>query len=171
MTEPDTLSHGSISSGTSSREPLDATLIRNQRPRNRFTTVETVTYEREDGEPFQVPTKCWRPIEHDTQPYQREIKIEEEWKPIDLGWSVEWDKIGTVSILHLGEKTPQKVPTHEELALTHSKTLLIALGDDPKAYLEVNPLDSFRAILSDPRALRIRSSKGTIRLLLTIFPG
>lgn len=166
MTEPDTLQETQIAITASELKP-----IREQRPRNRMTTVETVTYEREDGEPFQVQSKAWRPIEQDTQPYQREIKVGEEWKPINLGWATEWDKIGTVVISHLGEKPSQKVLTPEEKLAIASKTLYVTLGDVLGGRIEVYPLDSFRACLSDPRGLRIRSSKGTIRLLLTIFPA
>lgn len=164
MTEPDTLS-------PSVETQVDLNSVRNQRSRNRITTVESITYEREDGEPFQVATRCWREVEQDTQPYQREIKIGEDWKPLDLGWATEWDKIGTISIQHLGEKPSQKVLSPEELALTRSKTLLVTLGSDSKDFLEYFPEDSFRAVISDARSLRIRSKIGTIRLLLTIFPG
>lgn len=173
MNEPDTILSGSISSGKTNGDPqtFDLNVLRANRPRNRMTTTETVTYEREDGDPFQVNTKCSRAIEQDTQPYQREIKVTDEWKPIDLGWAVEWDKIGTIHIEHLGEKTPQRNPTPEEKLESASRSLYVTLGSDSKAFLEYFPKDSFRAILSDPRALRIRAKSGSIRCLLTIFPA
>lgn len=171
MTEPDTLALPPSEEIRNAITRAELNALKEQRSRNRMTVVETITYEREDGEPFQVQTKVGRPIEQDTQPYQREIKIGEEWKPIDLGWATEWDKIGTISIKHLGEKPSQKVLTPEERAEIASKTLLVGLESLPTVWLEYFPLDSFRAILSDARGLRIRSSKGTIRLLLTIFPA
>lgn len=157
MQEPDTLPEVLIA-----REP---------KPNNRLTTTETITYERQDGEPFQIATKCWRAIEQDTQPYQREIKVTEEWKPLDLGWANEWDKIGTISLQHLGEKILQRIPTPEEKLENASKSLYVTLGSDPSLYIEIPPKDSFRAILSDSRALRIRAKSGVIRVLLTILPG
>lgn len=171
MLEPDdSISSGNLS-GTDEPQIFNLNTLRANRFRNRITTTETVTYEREDGEPFQITTKCSRPIEQDTQPYQREIKVTEEWKPIDLGWALEWDKIGTISIQHLGEKTLQRNPTPEEKLENASRSLYVALGSDSSPFLEIYPKDSFRSVVSDPRALRIRAKSGTIRCLLTIFPG
>ncbi len=178
MTEPNLISQesGSISSpsGYVQKEISEQDLeeIKATRARNRMTITETVTYNRENGKPFQVSTKCARSISQDTQPYQREIKVTEEWKPIDLGWAVEWESgIGIVHIEHLGETLLQRIPTVEEKLENSSRSFYIALGIDFGPYLEYYPKDAFRAILSDARALRIRSKSGTIRCLLTIFPA
>src|SRR3990167_1669524 len=168
---PDIPSQTNFVSSTVSNTITDLESVIKSRQPNRLTTTETVTYERENGESFQVATKCWRAIEQDTQPYQREIKITEEWKPIDLGWATEWDKIGTIVIQHLGEKLFQKIPTPEERLENASRSLYVALGSDSISYLEYFPKDSFRAIVSDPRALRIRSKSGVVRAMLTILPG
>lgn len=178
MTEPNLIlqESGSISSksGNVQKEITEQELeeIKANRSRNRMTTTEAVTYTRENGKPFQVVTKCERPIQQDTQPYQREIKVTEEWKPIDLGWAAEWEQgIGTVSIQHLGENLLQRIPTPEEKLENSSRIFYVKLEDVSKEYFEYYPRDSFRAILSDARALRIRSKSGTIRCLLTIFPA
>lgn len=171
MTEPDIIPFPNTPETSEQPLSLDAASARVHRPRNRQTTTETITYEREDGEPFQIQTKCWRAINQDTQPYQREIKVGEEWKPIDLGWADEWEGIGTISIQHLGDKAPQRVLSPEEATERASRGFYVGLESLPKAYLEFYPSDSFRAILSDARALRIRAKTGTVRLLLTILPS
>lgn len=168
----ETLQNGSIEAA------IGETYLKANQPtksRNRITIVETITYERENGEPFQVSTRCDCAVSQDTQPYQREITVTEEWKPIDLGWAVEWldsgKPIGVISIHHLGGNRLQKVPTETERLETISRTLYIALGSDSREIVEIFPRDSFRSVLSDARWVKIRAKRGTVRALVTIFPG
>lgn len=94
--------------------------------RPRFTVTGSVVHQQPGEQAKQAPrSRFYRWLDQDQDPYERTVKVGEDWTPLDLGW------VGTEgSLLLLANATRATFtvrPTREQLADLYSKVLEVGL--------------------------------------------
>lgn len=142
--------------------------------KDRITVVETISHQRIGaGAKLGHPTesKYWRLLDHSDQPYQRQIKVSEEWTYLDLGWAKDWPGIGLIHVSNDEGRFYTVQPSAEEIAEADNKVLVLSLvRDDTDAWL-ILPGESMRGLPSSAKQLSIRCQSGTARATVTVYPA
>lgn len=134
----------------SATNPADTGTPESSPKSSRLIVVETVVHRRNTAGPVGVSFSSCRLLETDEQSYTRELRVGEEWVPIDLGWLQE--RVSVVVVENLGEDPPATIPNEEEKARRESRVLEIGC----------------RILLSDSAAPPV---KAAILPIYEILPG
>lgn len=137
-------------------------------PRDRITVVEYLYFNPFGDQPSAVESKFSRPLtSKDEQPYERRLRVGEEWMQLDMGWLKE------VSMLRIHNQEGQFRlinPTEEEIAESQKKVLEVRYQGSSGTWL-IPPGESMRGTPSSPHTLQIRCQSGDARFTLYAFPA
>ena len=131
----------------------------------RLTIVEMIYHQIPDRQPFAVDWRSSRQLSSNERPYERNMIVTEEWEPLPGAW------LTGCSMVHVSNqegKWLQCVPTVEETAAIATKVIEVSTGG---ALWLVHPGESFRGCPADLSTVRIRSRCGSIKCIVTLFPG
>ncbi len=158
------------------------------RPRARLTLGGEVSLLRPGEGTDGRPVRFVRWLATDEQPYAREVRVTEEWVPLDCGWL----KGGAgFLVLENPRERPQRVPTAEESAACDAKVVEVGMmlpaaapggrplnmWDEgpappagPVACWLVPPGEALPATPADANLLFLRCRKGEAKVRLWLVP-
>lgn len=134
--------------------------------KSRLTVVETIYHQDADGQPTAVEANYARWLASDEHPFQRRLKVGEEWQRLETGW------LEDVSLLVLTNeegKGLQTIPTDEERVALAARIVEVGTPGSEADWL-ILPGESLRGRPAAMRQLRFRCRAGTARCVLTLFP-
>lgn len=137
----------------------------NKEGKDRLTIVETVYHRQYGEEATSVESRFTRELETQEQPYTRRLKVEEDWRSLDVGWIAQ---VGMLIIENTEGKFLHRNPTEAEKAETLKKILEIKHEGSEGCWL-ILPGESMRACPSDASSLRIRCQLGIARFTIHVF--
>ena len=136
--------------------------------KDRFTVVEQVYHRPMDSDPELFRHGYSRELQTTEQVYRRQIKVGEDWTPLDTGWLE--DKVGMICLSNEEGKRLQVYPTEEEQAEIDEKIIQVSYDQDPDRAWIIPPGETFRSSPSSQHKLFIRCLSGVARCDLFIVP-
>lgn len=106
------------------------------------------------------------------QPYKRKMKVDEEWKYIDLGWVKDEAKVGYIVIQNFVE--PRELKRAALSQNTENPIILpilfVSIRRKAEEDFDILP-GHFNVIHSlDPEYIQLKSSGGTVNAWVSVFP-
>tara|TARA_R110002020_G_scaffold12409_6_gene45506 strand:- start:13422 stop:13910 length:489 start_codon:yes stop_codon:yes gene_type:complete len=133
---------------------------------DRLTARLDVYYEQAGSSPSQVSCSFATLLpKSEEQVYVRKINIEEEWKPLDLGWV---ENVGTV-VLENRKKIFQTVPTTEEIKAEEKKVVFIRNKKETIGW--AIPSGGFFIAATKGEEIEVRCLSGSTKAVVNVFPG
>lgn len=135
---------------------------------DRLTVVETIYHQCPAEEPFSIEKSYDRVLKTKEQIYLRELKVAEEWEPLEIGW------VGThPSLLYIYNKEgifPNRIPTTDEVEAAANKIILLSFDKSPEHSWKILPTESHKGYPSTIEGLFIKSCLGICKYTLCLFP-
>lgn len=149
---------------------------------SRIVIVETVSFQSPHMPLNIVEVRASRPVVTDEQVYSRNLPLDQEWRPIELGWFADCpEKVGMVVVKNFGparrmqgnpDQTEQdelansvvEVSCHAVTSVAFVSNELIRVAD-----MYVPPRESLRVQPVDARVWRIRC-RGKTRVQINVYP-
>lgn len=139
---------------------------------DRFTMQLNAVFEHCGDEPKAVQVAIGLESVSQLEPYQRRVKIGEDWAPLDFGW-VPWKDVRVAFIQNISKLNPTINPTEAEILA--AKSAIILWGIRPQTLEHVVAVDSI--IPKDVGIIRpqndlyfVRCASGTTEYKITVFP-
>ena len=141
---------------------------------DRLTVVERVYHQPGGEEAICELTRFTRLLSTNEQVYTRKGKVEQEWKPLDVGWFSE-SCCGLLLLSNLEGEFPDRIPTPEEKSDVAARILEVSFGplDGPEFYAHciVLPKESLRIHPARVNRIAVRSKHGTVHYRTCIYPA
>jgi hypothetical protein len=138
-----------------------------------LTIWEHVYFQRAGQETTDFETVSSRQLSNleEEEPYYRQTKATETWKPIDCGWFKD-KSIGMIVIRNDEGKFRQTIPTEEEAVEARKRILEVRYqgASDDHVFLILSQ-ESFRATPKMAPSLEIRCQCGVAKFSLGVFPA
>lgn len=144
-------------------QPLERTKV------PRITVVGTVYYQPAFGDPSSVHVRYSVLGTEDEQVYTRDLKVGEDWQPIDYGWV---KRPGMVLVGNARVELNVK-PTEEQRKELDARVLQLGIAggcEDVYPFQDVPPGTSYPVTPPDFSLLRVRCLKGTVRFTVHVIP-
>lgn len=139
---------------------------------SRIVIVETVSFQSPHMPLNIVEVRASRPVVTDEQVYSRNLPLDQEWRPIELGWFADCpEKVGMVVIKNLGparraQGNPDQVERDE---LTNSVVEVSCRYGTPEVDVYVPPRESLRMQPTNVRFWCMRC-RGKTRIQINVYP-
>lgn len=149
--------------------PLAASVLQD---RDRVTLTGHIHFEHYGDPPHSVDfPPCSYFTETQGEVYKRRISVEQEWKPLPLGWFAEEDlPIGLIVIVNQeGTVAPTATPTEEEEADVEKRVVELTFGAI-QTLMYLPPRLPFFVIPVNAKSLQLRCQHGKARCAVHIFP-
>ena len=134
---------------------------------SRVTVVERIYHQNGIGPIYTIDTATSFQLTSNEQVYYRNLLVEEEWIPLDLGWI---EKPFFIVIQNLEGKGLRTYPTDEEKVQIEAKVIELSLAEPHTHPVLIPPGDSLKIKLQDPKSARIRCQKGNAIYTITAIP-
>lgn len=136
---------------------------------DRLTVLYTVHHEHRGEQPVSVSLGHSRMLKTKDEVYQRRLKVNEEWKAIDLGW-VEPANVGCIVIENQVGRGRTVNPTEEELIADNRKVLEVSYTQDSAKCDLVPPGAPDVKWPADATSLYVRCQHGEASCRVTVIP-
>lgn len=153
-------------------QPVDrlTVLPKRQSPKTRITIVNSAYFQPVDGDPKLFDRKWSQALTTDEEPYQRKMKVGEEWQPLESGWLN-----GEASLLVIQNLKPRFDHNLSEAELKEVEEKAVELGSalytDQKSVQVFSTVSVGRDVQIEPIGrLMIRCAKGEAQVQYTFYP-
>lgn len=139
--------------------------------KSRLTVVETVYHQNGTDQPTSAYSSfCRTLVSQDEQPFAKQVKVTEDWRPLDLGWI---EQAGMVVIRNESGVFKIVIPTDSEREVEMRK--VVEVGFCTGSYeitpsVLIPPTESARFYPYELSQLRIRCRSGMAKCTVHLFP-
>lgn len=141
------------------------------RAKRSVTVVEIINHTGENRKAYTVEARFQRKLygEEETQQYERQLTVKEEWQPFDLGWV---GKPAMVFLKNEAGRGLRVIPSSQEKERIAARVIQVTFAalTESGPYFDVRPGESFRGSTSGADQLRIRCAKGEAKVTIGVIP-
>jgi hypothetical protein len=133
--------------------------------KSRLVIKETVYFQQPEAKPIAIESGSGQDIASDEQPYQRIIKLTENWTPLDTGWVKE---ASLIVIESQAGKHQLVRPDAKQIQETAAKVIEIGMNEVAHDLIPAGQTRAFTPVRFSSRQLRCQS--GEVKAIITVFP-
>lgn len=142
----------------------------------RFGLNQTLYYQSAGGEQKAYSSIYSGRCELEEKPYERNLRVTEEWQQLDVGWFKDYPDKQPEEMLLINEEGSllQRIPTEEEKASIASRVVEVgAVAGETGIILPVAKVKPGRSLRYSPQEVRrvwLRCRSGVARVSLVLIP-
>lgn len=133
--------------------------------RNRFTCVLNLYHEQTGEQPAGVRLAFSDTLQYSVQRYMRHYAVDQEPKPLDLGW-FRPEQVGFILIENLEGIHSQTLPSDEELAAINVRVIEVCYGES----MLIPPRRFLPFFFAHPERATVCCPSGKAKMGITVYP-
>lgn len=135
----------------------------------RILLLQTLYYQSANSEPISAEGRYTKLLQTDEQPYQRRMKVTDEWKPLDAGWV---ESASYYCVENLEGKYIQTIPTLEQRSEDAKRIIELGIASPIGVlrFASLSPGEFMAVPYKDVRNVRIRCLHESAKVNITVYP-